>query len=597
MAVNVDWRLASAPNVLGAYMGAREKAQQNVLAQQQAQEQSAQRQRENARADERWAVEKPTLEAQAGDAQRQAQMKRVTTSYQAVRGIQSPEQLEAARGTLAQVDPDFAHATWEDIQQLQQVGGALAKKLELVKGDDGSYSVLDESQDFKRVGGYQPAVAPKMEQFDPQKDLYQVPGRAAVTEGVAGAPQQPQQGAPTGGGFDSVIAPLMGREGGYVAHDGVSGAPANYGINQRANPDINVARLTPDQAKQIYKERYWDKIGGDQLPPQAQAAVFDAAVNQGPDTATQMWQQSGGDLGKFNQLRQDRYRQTPGYDQYGKSWDARVAETGGGAQPAAAPAAPAAPGAPQLVRGAQPKPMGHMATPEEKTALGVQPDIPVWVGEDGKPQVISGTAAQLKKIPPAIQGGYISNQTSISQIDAAIAAIKANPKALGLLNKLGDDVNQRLDPAGVDTRAAVANIGSQLIHDRSGAAVTAAEQPRLMPFVPQVTDTPEAAVRKLQGMKRQYESNNTEIEVAYGDDNGYNPIKGGAKPAAEARRPDGFSRQLTPQQRATAGRFKGATAKAGDFANPYAPTNEAEYNKLPSGAHYIHTGGQIKVKP
>lgn len=135
-----------------------------------------------------------------------------------------------------------------------------------------------------------------------------------------------------GGDFGSHIGPMLEREGGFVASDGASGAPANFGINQRANPDIDVRNLTRDQAAQLYKERYWDAVGADQIPPEARAAVFDAAVNQGVDTAKQMWQQSGGDLGRFNDLRLQRYRQTPGYDKYGKSWERRVAETGGGAR-------------------------------------------------------------------------------------------------------------------------------------------------------------------------------------------------------------------------------------------------------------------------
>jgi hypothetical protein len=57
--------------------------------------------------------------------------------------------------------------------------------------------------------------------------------------------------------------------------------------------------------------------------------VFDAAVNQGPERARQWWQQSGGDLAKFNELRLQHYRSRPDYEKYGKGWERRVAETGG----------------------------------------------------------------------------------------------------------------------------------------------------------------------------------------------------------------------------------------------------------------------------
>jgi hypothetical protein len=147
---------------------------------------------------------------------------------------------------------------------------------------------------------------------------------ASIESRGSGDPRRPSTG-----GFNSVIDPLLKREGGFVARDGRSGAPANFGINQKYNPDVDVRNLTPDKAKELYRSRYWNAIDGDNLPPEAQAAVFDAAVNQGPQRATQWWQQSGGDLAKFNQLRLQHYRSRPDYAQNGRSWEARVAETSG----------------------------------------------------------------------------------------------------------------------------------------------------------------------------------------------------------------------------------------------------------------------------
>jgi len=165
--------------------------------------------------------------------------------------------------------------------------------------------------------------APNYQKVGPGERLLEFGGRGG--QASSGAPQ-------AGGGFDAAVAGVLQREGGYNGSDGHSAAPVNFGINQKANPDIDVRNLTQEGAKQIYKQRYWDAIGADQLPPEAQAAVFDAAVNQGVGAAQQMWQAAGGDLQRFNQLRIERYRQTPGYEQYGKVWESRVAETGGGQQ-------------------------------------------------------------------------------------------------------------------------------------------------------------------------------------------------------------------------------------------------------------------------
>lgn len=131
--------------------------------------------------------------------------------------------------------------------------------------------------------------------------------------------------------FESIIGPLLKREGGYVADDAGAG-PTNFGINSRANPDVDVASLTPESATQIYRDRYWKAIDGDNLAPEIRAAAFDTAVNQGPEVAKQLIAQSGGDPQKFAALRQQRYdglvRSNPQkYGQYAESWRRRNAET------------------------------------------------------------------------------------------------------------------------------------------------------------------------------------------------------------------------------------------------------------------------------
>lgn len=144
---------------------------------------------------------------------------------------------------------------------------------------------------------------------------------------------------------------------------------------------------------------------------------------------------------------------------------------------------------------------------------------------------------QLKTAPPAIQKGYQENLASIKQIDDAIAELERNPNAMGLKNYAPEGMTQRLDPNGVGTRGKVANIGSQIIHDRSGAAVTAAETPRLKPFIPAVTDDPKAAITKLRGLRQQVVNETSGIEVAYGEDTGYRPLGGRAAAPKAAPKP------------------------------------------------------------
>ena len=201
-------------------------------------------------------------------------------------------------------------------QSLDMFVGTVKRELEFVKGSDGTWAALDKSTGAEVASGMTP-TRDEYKQFDPEKDVVKIPGSPGVSTGAMG------------GGFDGQIGPLMEREGGFVSRDGRSGAPANLGINQRYNPDVDVKNLTPEAARKLYKERYWDAAGIDAVPPEAQGAVFDAAVNQGPERAKQWWQQSGGDLQRFNELRLQHYRSRPDYGTYGKGWERRVQETGG----------------------------------------------------------------------------------------------------------------------------------------------------------------------------------------------------------------------------------------------------------------------------
>jgi lysozyme family protein len=54
-----------------------------------------------------------------------------------------------------------------------------------------------------------------------------------------------------------------------------------YGISASAYPDLDIARLTLDQAKGIAKAKYWDKFQCDQFDPRIGFQVFDAAYNGG----------------------------------------------------------------------------------------------------------------------------------------------------------------------------------------------------------------------------------------------------------------------------------------------------------------------------
>jgi lysozyme family protein len=135
----------------------------------------------------------------------------------------------------------------------------------------------------------------------------------------------------TGGGFDSALKFTFTHEGGYNPKDS-NGAEVNMGINKEHNPDVDVKNLTKEGATKLYRERYWDKIGGDQLAaqnPQLATAAFDTAVLAGPDRAKKLLAQAGGDVNKFIELRQQYLdglvaKNPEKYGPYKAAWDTRT---------------------------------------------------------------------------------------------------------------------------------------------------------------------------------------------------------------------------------------------------------------------------------
>jgi len=131
------------------------------------------------------------------------------------------------------------------------------------------------------------------------------------------------------GRFESVVQGVLKREGGFVASDGAGGAPANFGINQAANPDIYVKNLTKNKAAAIYKARYWDAINADTLPSTTAIVAMDAAVNQGVPYAQNLLKKTGGDPAAMLAQRESDYRdlaKQPKHAQFLQQWLNRMGE-------------------------------------------------------------------------------------------------------------------------------------------------------------------------------------------------------------------------------------------------------------------------------
>lgn len=132
--------------------------------------------------------------------------------------------------------------------------------------------------------------------------------------------------------FDQAVERTLRFEGGLNPNDS-NGSPSNFGINQRANPDIDVRNLTQDDARNIYRDRYWRAIGGDDLAarnPALAGLVFDSAVIAGPQRALSWLQQSENDPSRYLALRErhemDLARSDPDrFAPYRNAWASRRA--------------------------------------------------------------------------------------------------------------------------------------------------------------------------------------------------------------------------------------------------------------------------------
>ena len=108
---------------------------------------------------------------------------------------------------------------------------------------------------------------------------------------LMGVPGSPADLFETASDFTSV------NEGGYSADPADPGGVTKFGISSRAFPDLDVANLTLQDAKNIYKKTYWEKPRFNEIPYDELAVkVFDAGINMGTNAAGKLLQRAVNDL-------------------------------------------------------------------------------------------------------------------------------------------------------------------------------------------------------------------------------------------------------------------------------------------------------------
>ena len=94
--------------------------------------------------------------------------------------------------------------------------------------------------------------------------------------------------------FDTAFLKVVGAEGGYVNDPKDAGGETKFGVSKRAYPLEDIAALTLDRAKELYKRDYWVKAGCESVPDAIKHELFDMAVNQGVVTAIKALQHAVG---------------------------------------------------------------------------------------------------------------------------------------------------------------------------------------------------------------------------------------------------------------------------------------------------------------
>lgn len=157
--------------------------------------------------------------------------------------------------------------------------------------------------------------------------------------------------------FEQCMGWLLEHEGGYVNHPSDPGGETNLGVTRavyeqyagRQVLDGEMQGLTHDDVYPIYKENYWDRVRGDELPSGVDWSVFDWGVNSGTSRSAKALQrivgvEQDGGIGpmtlqavaemeeaeiieQMHYVREKFYRSLSTFDTFGKGWLRRNDET------------------------------------------------------------------------------------------------------------------------------------------------------------------------------------------------------------------------------------------------------------------------------
>jgi len=154
--------------------------------------------------------------------------------------------------------------------------------------------------------------------------------------------------------FDTALAYILQREGGFVNDPRDNGGMTNLGVTWRTWQDWTgkpateavMRALTPAKVAPLYKARYWDAVRGDDLPGPVALCLFDFGITSSPARAAKLLQGivgtvKDGQIGpatiiatrnfvavhgvaelvrQFTEARREYYRALDDFPHFGKGW-------------------------------------------------------------------------------------------------------------------------------------------------------------------------------------------------------------------------------------------------------------------------------------
>lgn len=157
--------------------------------------------------------------------------------------------------------------------------------------------------------------------------------------------------------FEHCLEMLLEHEGGFVNHPKDPGGMTNLGVTKavyetylrRGVTEQEMRALTPEDVAPLYKQKYWDRVRGDDLPSGVDWSVFDWAVNSGAGRAAKALQRAvgatvDGAIGpgtlravadhepveivhRIYYARKHFYENLSTFETFGKGWTRRNSET------------------------------------------------------------------------------------------------------------------------------------------------------------------------------------------------------------------------------------------------------------------------------